>query len=428
MLGRAPTVAATLAMSVTPAPSGAQTLDLAAVGATATAQGVRTSLTMPGFLVVESVFDSGGPVSQAVLDFSGGTAFASLPYPGETAMSVPGLIAAGGGPTLPAYPLYVAAGSGQPDAAMADPAGLYALRAVLSPTGATADARLGSHGQAVVSGVQTHAMVTRTADVVSAAAESITEGIAVAEGAVTIGSVRSRSVTSSSEAGPQTTSELIVEGGRAGPLAFSYGAHGLVVNGGSVPIPSDSALATLNQVLAPAGVSLGVVRGAELPGGRSSDVLLVDQQRRLPTGQSAMLRLQFGGTFTAVSGTPLAAGLRAGPFAEPVPATPSSEPEESAGESAGSQVALASGPDPNPSAPPPSRLQSEPASAEVAAGAPALEGLPLTSGAPIGHAVDAIGVTGVRVTALRVAYWALALFAGGIVFTSWWWRRGAQRP
>jgi hypothetical protein len=397
---------------------------------------------MPGFLVVESVFDGGGPVARSVLDSAGGASFASLPYPGETAMSVPGLIAAGGGPALPAYPLYVSATSSQPEQGLSDPVGLYALRAVVSETGGAADSRLGSHGQAVVSGSQTHTEVSRTVEAVSATAESVTEGIVVAEGALRIGSVRSRSRTvlqqngsMSGPAGPQTTTELVVEGGRAGPLSFSLGPDGLEVNGSPVPIPACDGLAAVNQALAPAGVKLGIIRGEDVPGGRSSDVLFVEQQVPLPTGQPGVLRLSFGGTTTAAGGSPLAADLGGGaPAGPPEPVAPITE--GSTGGSVGEaptldQPAATRGPDPvAPSGPAPNQRDvGSPGPGFNAptqeAAAPAVMGGPPTGGL----AATRVGVAAVRFSGLRVAYWALASVAGVLVLGSWRWRtRGARRP
>jgi hypothetical protein len=427
-----------------PGSSGAQTAEFAAGRALATAQGVRTSLTIPGFLLVESVFDGGGPVAQAVLDSAGGAGFASLPYPGETAMAVPGLIAAGGGPALPTYPLYVSATGSQPDQGVSDPAGMYALRAVVSATGATADGRLGSHGQAVVSGSQTHTEVSRVAEAVTATAEAVTEGISVAEGALMIGSVRSRSRTvlrppasGAGAANLQTTTELVVEGGRAGAFSFSYGPDGLAVNGGAVPIPAGSGLAALNQALAPASVKLGIVRGEDVAGGRSSDVLMVEQQVSLPTGQSGLLRLRFGGTATAVGGSPLAADLGGGVPVEPAPAAPAA-PADSIGPVAGEASAhdrpiAAPGLEPGAAA---LGLADQPAPGFGAPGAgapaPAVSAVaPGATGRPPPRGLDAapIGVAAVRVTGLRVAYGALAAVAAALAFGSWCWKkRGAQGP
>jgi hypothetical protein len=225
-------------------------------------------------------------------------------------------------------------------------------------------------------------------------------------------------------AGPQTTTELVVEGGRAGPLSFSYGPQGFVVNGGPVPIPADSGLASLNQALAPAGVTLGVARGADFAGGRSSDVLVVDQQVRQPSGPPAVLRLQFGGTATAVSGAPLLTSEPGeGALADSDRAV-SSVPQGEPGATAGNARADGDGPSASSgglNAPPTLQPEPEPEpGADVDTPGPTVEAMPATSDA-------VVGVRGVRFTGLRIAYWALVLVAGALVFASWWWRKGARQ-
>jgi hypothetical protein len=48
----------------------------------ATAQGVRVTYNVPGYLVIETLVDGGGPIAQSKLDTSGSyVGFGSLPYP-----------------------------------------------------------------------------------------------------------------------------------------------------------------------------------------------------------------------------------------------------------------------------------------------------------------------------------------------------------
>jgi hypothetical protein len=101
--------AAVLAM----APTGAGGADAPATPtsyeALASAEGVRVSLGAPGFVAVDTFIDGGGPISQSVIDGLGNSqAFASLPYPGDLAISGPGLLAGLTGlPSPPPYPFYV---------------------------------------------------------------------------------------------------------------------------------------------------------------------------------------------------------------------------------------------------------------------------------------------------------------------------------
>src|ERR1041384_2164151 len=77
--------------------------------AVASAEGFRFSWGAPGFVAVDTFIDGGGPVSQSVIDGLGNSrAFASLPYPGDLAISGPGLLAGLTGlPSPPPYPFYV---------------------------------------------------------------------------------------------------------------------------------------------------------------------------------------------------------------------------------------------------------------------------------------------------------------------------------
>ena len=60
--------------------------------AVASAEGFRFSFGAPGFVAVDTFIDGGGPVSQSVIDGLGNSrAFASLPYPGDLAITGPGL-------------------------------------------------------------------------------------------------------------------------------------------------------------------------------------------------------------------------------------------------------------------------------------------------------------------------------------------------
>jgi len=91
-------------------PAGAEA-PVRSVVARASAQGVRAGYTVPDYVVVSQIFDGGGPVTQAEADSTGrATAFAALPYPGENAITAPGLLSAAFGRSVPlAYPFYVQA-------------------------------------------------------------------------------------------------------------------------------------------------------------------------------------------------------------------------------------------------------------------------------------------------------------------------------
>ena len=74
----------------------------------ASADGIRATLGVRDYLIIEDFVDGGGPSAQAALDSLGeSTAFSSLPYPGATGIAFPGLIATLSGKSVPGYPFYV---------------------------------------------------------------------------------------------------------------------------------------------------------------------------------------------------------------------------------------------------------------------------------------------------------------------------------
>src|SRR5437879_6175420 len=109
--------------------------------AVASAEGFRVSFGAPGFVAVDTFVDGGGPVSQAVIDGLGNSrAFASLPYPGDLAISGPGLLAGLTGlPSPPPYPFYVSSSHPTtPESKLAQPGyGLAAKSAESSSEGST---------------------------------------------------------------------------------------------------------------------------------------------------------------------------------------------------------------------------------------------------------------------------------------------------
>jgi hypothetical protein len=108
-----------------------------------------------------------GPVAQAQLtSLPSGTSFASLPYPGEVAAGVPGLIPSvvQGLPQTPSYPFIVTSGLGQGKQEINQPG--IGMRAQTENTDATAHAVFGTEGSGSVS----DAAVRSTGDEVRAEA------------------------------------------------------------------------------------------------------------------------------------------------------------------------------------------------------------------------------------------------------------------
>ncbi len=408
--------------------------------ASASAQAVRATFETEGFLIVSSLLDGGGPVAQAVLNSLEGRSFASLPYPGETVLAAPGLAAASGGPSLPPlYPFYVSASQTDPEQGFTDPGGLYALNAAFTGQEASGDARLtsGPASEQVASQQRATAATTSAGDAVVATAESVVEGVSVANGALRIASVRSKSVTRyAAGSPPASTSELAVSGGQAGALTFGYGPEGLTVASQGVPLPSGEGVAALNEALAPSGASIRLVTPEEVAGGTSSEVLEVVHGADLPGGGRGIARLRFGGTTSAVTageGAPdalpldeVAAPDAGGSVAEPGGISPDAAPP-AAPVFAGSVAAPAARPGlgaPRRAPAPAASSATPPMAADVPVVTPAVpaaaEGslaapVPLGAPQPVFVARDVQPVT--------AGYVVIALMAALAVAVSWVWKR-----
>ena len=338
---------------VLPLPSSASG-ELPGFSARAVAEGGRLTFSVPGFAVVEDVVDGGGPVSQAVVDTQGASSFAALPYPGETALAFPGLFSAVSGQTLPAgYPFFVSASHPTtPRQELKDPTGAYLLTAQAASGAAGGLAQLrgqGGQGQSGGSGgTRATTSVHVDGDTITVIAETVNEALNLGAGGLRIASVRSRSVSTykAGDPNPATKTELAVDGAAAGDTRFGFGPDGLMVAGKAVPVPAGSGLKTLNDALAPAGLSIRFVEPKTLAGGASAGALEIALMQKSPTPgiPGGTIRVRLGGATTAVTlgaGLPVDPGVTSAengaagvtPPAAPEPPAPTASP---AGGAAGS--------------------------------------------------------------------------------------------
>jgi hypothetical protein len=286
--------------------AGTQTAGTQAATGGAQASGMYVRYGIPGFLVVEDFLDGGGPVAQSLADTSGGAgSFASLPYPGETAIAGPGTLSGLGAPRLPDWPFYVSASHPtRPAQALSDPSGSYLLDAAAEDGKAKASARGGEPAQfssQAKSQSDARTEVVTTAEGVMATATSTVDGFTM--GPLSIMSVASKSVTTyhPGEAKPSTVTELRVDGGRVGTMGFHYGPDGLAVNNQAVAVPAAEGLKALNQALAPAGLSLRVETPTPLEGGASAAALEVVSVAPIPGAGTGTMRIAMGGASSYVS-------------------------------------------------------------------------------------------------------------------------------
>ena len=274
--------------------------------AQAEASGMYVQYGIPGFLPVDQFIDGGGPVSGATFGSDGTSqSFASLPYPGSTAVGYPGVFAlvSNGQFVPPGYPFFVSSAyPTQPEQKLADPLAAYALSTAASDSKATGTATFGppgSTGQKPNASADTS--VAFEAAKVTATATSVNQ--AIVAGPLTIGAVRSKSVTTwaNGDKEPLTNTELVVEGGRAGDTSFQFGDKGLQVAQQGVPLPAGEGLAAINEALKPAGISVAFHQAQPFAGGAQAAAFEVTQVAEVPGAGLGTFRVRFGGAKSAVA-------------------------------------------------------------------------------------------------------------------------------
>jgi hypothetical protein len=329
---------------------GAGATETRSVVATARAQGLRATYTVPDYAVISEIFDGGGPVSEAVADSTGrAMSFSSLPWPGENAVTAPGTLSVALGQSVPlVYPFYVAADHPTlPSSELGDAAGPYQLQATAADGKATALARLGG-GTGPADSRATSSVVLDDDGVVRVVGESVDTGISVGEGVLRIASVRSRSETvlTPDAPAPTSTTELVIEGAMVGGQAVVIDADGVHAADQSVPAPIGAGAGSETELLRQAGITVEVV-----PAGPGGDALVITSRQLLPIpgNPEGTLVLRLGGAASEiVVGTP--DGVALGGEAVAVPEPPAGQPA-----SAPAASAPATSPDPGtgPTAPVP---------------------------------------------------------------------------
>ena len=326
--------ASALVVLLFPAPRARAQTTAALIG-TATATGSRGTYTVPNFLIVSTIFDGGGPISQAVLNTSGdATGFGSLPYPGDTAVNAPGLLSVATGKPIPfSYPFFVqATAPTTPQASASDPSGQYALKASATDSEAMGVASMGT-GASPSGSVSTSSVKTDASGAVTAVADAAVHGISL-NGVLKIASVtsHSESVLGPSDTKPVTKASTTVEGVTVAGQAVLVGPNGIGVPGQSVA--TAPVVDALNAALKQAGLGLKTVTSQPVAGGTATSALEVTQVGALPLPGSPTGTMVFDLASTSssiVSGT--GPGRTSG---QATPAAPGNPPSAlgSTGESA----------------------------------------------------------------------------------------------
>jgi hypothetical protein len=271
---------------VTGARAGAAAEARSLVGV-ASASGARATYTVPDYVVVSEFFDGGGPVAQANVDTTGkATGFGSLPYPGENAVTAPGLLTFATGVPVPGYPFYVRADHPvTPTAEVKDPGGTYTLKATADQGKASGSAQFLLGGASPVSRSTADSTGLLDGDgKLTMTAIGVSEGLSFGDGALKISSVVSKSATTyePGAAKPTTKTELQIQGAKVGDQPVTIDRDGVHPSGQTVPVPIGTGSDSINQALSQAGITVKTIAGRDVEGGQAGDVLEVTWKHTIP--------------------------------------------------------------------------------------------------------------------------------------------------
>ena len=283
--------------------------------AVASAEGFRFSFGAPGFVAVDTFIDGGGPVSQSVIDGLGNSrAFASLPYPGDLAITGPGLVAGLTGlPSPPAYPFYVSSSHPTtPETKVTQPG--YELTANSAESQSKASTMTGGGSGDGASGSSIGKTVT-TADTSRDPASGTVTGVATGTadvinigGVLRIGQVDAKAkVSRTPGADPAREANFIINGVTIAGQSVGFSDKGFTLAGTNTPLPPGS---PLTEALKQAKISVQYLGRIDNPDGVVSPGLVIRQEQATPSGPTMVFRYVFGqmSASATVSGSPTSIG------------------------------------------------------------------------------------------------------------------------
>ena len=293
-----------------------------AVAAQASAAGIRATVSAPGYLLVDTPVDAGGPLTQSVFE-SGGerTGFASSPYPGDLVLSLPGLLQGFGLPAVPfGYPLIASASDpSSPESVVQDPTDSYLLKALASPSASSASAEVTPGALPGGPGVRTSASTSvDEAGTVTATASTSIDGLVIG-GVIDLGVVRSRTlaILAPGAAEPSISRSLEVVGASVAGVAVTIGEDGVKVADSTLPAPVLEPIEDLvNNAVRALEIDVRIVKGGDLEGGAFGNTLEIRSERTLPLpgDPRGTISVVFGSTTASIL-----SGAESDPVAEQGP-------------------------------------------------------------------------------------------------------------
>ena len=269
--------------------------------ASAQADGLRVTMTLPAAPLSNTVADVGGPTAQAVLDSNGASqAFASFPYPGANLAVAGGLIKGASNGQIPApdYPFYVVAyNPAVPEQEVGS--GPYAIKAQSNGTSSqgTASAGLQSPGVGTLGRAEAQASTRSSASAVTGSAGSRVQGLAV--GPLEIGEVVSSATTALGADGKlDRRAETRLVAAKVGLTPVVLDGNGLSAGGTAGPAADTKAV---QAALAQAGITVKLFAREDTPTGVVAPVIRIVQTQ---SQSGATVTYTIGGAAAFVRGAP----------------------------------------------------------------------------------------------------------------------------
>ena len=249
----------------------------------AAADGIRATIAVKDYLIVEDFVDGGGPTANASLDSLGeSTAFSSLPYPGATGVAFPGLISTLSGKSVPSYPFYVMSQNpSNPVETVKQPG--YLMHA---ESGAERSAAETQAGATTNTGEEFGSFSTAAVDIVGGTITSLGEArTRLAVGAFQLNGSFSRAVVTVAPGGKVTKSSSFEASAiHLGNLVIGVTEKGLVA--GPQGAPLDPAR-QVSQAITEVGVTVKFLPAVETADSVLSSGLEISMERAIPNVGSA---------------------------------------------------------------------------------------------------------------------------------------------
>jgi hypothetical protein len=290
--------------------------------AAATGVGMRMTITAANAPATSTVIDDAAPIAAALVDSLGTSqAFASLPYPGDTAVSAPNLVPAAlpGAPTPPAYPFFVSSDyplrpeesrSAGPELSARSDALASRARAALAPPGL----------EGIRQGVLRTEAVAARGDDGAVVASSTGDAVGLEVGALQIGRLHSVAEVRYAPDGTVTRrSSLEVLGARVGATELQVTPAGISVAGQTLAVTPDP----LRSVLAGAGIDVRYLPEEPTADGVMAAGIRITEERNVPSLGAVRVTYLLGQVSASV--TAAASGAESPPVspAPSIPAAPS---------------------------------------------------------------------------------------------------------